>query len=266
MQRDKSRPFLEIFTLALNEDYRFPILEVFVFLFILVTFAFANLGAGLSGEDIAYNLTSSSLNPSLLVLMSLVFINLAYGLGSDIEKGIIQTYLSYPLKRHMILSAKLLSSIILPILILLSIQIPALYLLAPKIISEQINTVLLTYAAGLSPILLISGIILLITLLMKRGSLALASGITLYFMFSTISSMIMFTALATKSSITLKLLSIFYPNAALNLYYGIQAYPEAIKVWSPTFLEVAEYIGVSYLIAVSIFVVAYTYFCRRFGI
>jgi len=34
----KGKPFLEIFTLALNEDYRFPVLEFFVFLYSLGSF------------------------------------------------------------------------------------------------------------------------------------------------------------------------------------------------------------------------------------
>ncbi|MEM1990801.1 MAG: hypothetical protein QW782_09275 [Candidatus Bathyarchaeia archaeon] len=279
MQRGKGKPFLEVFALALNEDYRLPILEVFAFLLILTPFIFVSPGAYLtveisggnvtyklvSGARITYSLVFSTLGPSLPIFAILVFKNLAYGLGSDIEKGIIQTYLSYPLKRHMILSAKLLSSIILPLIILLSTQIPALYLLAPEIISQCIDTVLLTYIAGLSPMLLISGIILLVTLLLRRGGLALVSGITLYFVFSTASSMLMFMALAIKSPIILKLLSTFYPSTTLSLYYGIEAYL-ASEVWTPTFLEVVGYIGVSYLFTAFIFAIAYIYFCRRFSL
>lgn len=267
----RCKPFLEILSLALNEDYRFPILEVFAFLCVLATFTFASPGAyfsteGISGEGIAYNLTFSALGPSLFAFMILIFKNLAYEFGSDIEKGVIQTYLSYPLKRRSILSAKLLSSIILSLLILLGVQISALYLLAPETISQHFETVLLTYAANLSPMLFISGIILLATLLLRRGGLALVFGIALYFVFSIASSMLMFMALATKSPTTLKLLSIFYPSTALNLYYGMQAYPGAGEFWTPIFLEVAGYTIVSYLITIFTFAVAYIYFCRRFSL
>lgn len=285
MQRGKGKPFLEIFALALNEDYRFPIFEIFVLLFILAPFAFVTPGAffsigvsegysfltGVFEERVTYELASAVLNSSLPVFMILIFKNLAYGFGSDIERGIIQTYLSYPLKRHMILSAKLLSSIFLSLLTLIGTQIPALYLIAPEIISKNINTVLLAYLAGLSPILLISGIILLVTLLLRRGSLALVFGIILYFTFSMASSMLMFMASATKSPIILKMLSIFYPSTVLNIYYNTYYYNTyfgylAREVWTPTLLEAFGYIGISYLTAIITFAAAYTYFCRRFSL
>jgi len=280
MQRGKGKPFLEIFALALNEDYRFPILEVFVFLFILAPFAFVTPGAFFSRgiyegysfiidvyeERITYELASSVLNLSLPVFMILIFKNLAYGFGNDIERGIIQTYLSYPLKRYMLLSAKLLSSLFLSLLILIGTQIPALYLIAPEIISKNISTVLLTYLAGLSPILLISGIILLVTLLLRRGSLSLVFGIVLYFIFSMASSILMFMASTTKSPTILKLLSTFYPSTVLNIYYNAYSGYLAREIWTPTFLEAFGYIGISYLITTVTFAATYIYFCRRFSL
>jgi hypothetical protein len=220
--KGKGKAFLEVFASAVHEDYRFPILEIFVFFYALGTFALATLGSvpsmGASEEASAYSLTSSVLGTPLFVFVILVFKNLAYGLGSDIEKGVIQTYLSYPLKRRWILSAKLLSAIGVALLILLSIQILALYILAPSIVTSHFGTVLLTYAANLSPILFISSIILLTTLIVRRGGLALVFGIVLYFAFSIASSMLMFMAFATKSPTTLQILSFFYPSTALSRY------------------------------------------------
>ena len=267
----RGKPFLEVFASAVHEDYRFPILEIFVFFYALGTFAFASFGSvlstiGSSEEVVAYSLTSSVLGTPLFVFVILVFKNLAYGLGSDIEKGVIQTYLSYPLKRSRILSAKLLSAIGLSLLILLGIQIPSLYLLAPSIVASHFGAVLLTYAANLSPILFISGIILLATLIVRRGGLALVFGIILYFAFSIASSMLMFTAFATKSPTILQILSVFYPSTALSRYYGMRFYPGGEEFWTPTFKEVALYIGASYLITILTFAIAYIYFCRRFGV
>ncbi len=271
MKKGKGKPFLEVFASAVHEDYRFPILEIFVFFYALGTFALAGFGAvlstmGASEEAVAYSLTSSVLGTPLFVFVILVFKNLAYGLGSDIEKGIIQTYLSYPLKRRRILSAKIFSAIGLSLLILLGIQIPSLYLLAPDIVTPHFGVVLLTYAANLSPILFISGIILLATLIVRRGSLALVLGIILYFAFSIASSLLTFMAFATKSPITLQIISLFYPNIALSRYYGMQFYPGVGEVWTPTFPEVATYVGASYLITIFTLAIAYFYFCRRFGV
>lgn len=268
MQKGKGKAFLEILALSINEDYRFPLLELLAFFYALSTFAFADFRSIPSAtsleEGIAYNLTASVLGTPLFIFIILVFKNLAYGLGSDIEKGIIQTYLSYPLKRFWILTAKLSSAIVIAILVLISIQISSLYLLAPDIVSKYLNTILLTYAANLSPILLISGIILLITLLLKRGGLALVFGIILYFAFSTISSIMMFTANAIKSPILLRIISLIHPNTALNYYYT-SSYPGITRIWTPTISEVFLYIGMSYLITMITYSIAYIYFCRRFG-
>ncbi|MEM2463579.1 MAG: hypothetical protein QXY07_02725 [Candidatus Bathyarchaeia archaeon] len=270
MHKGEGKPFLEVLASAINEDYRFPILEIFVFLYALGTFALASfVGAlsttGVSNEAVAYSLTASVLGTPLFVFLILVFKNLAYGFGSDIEKGIIQTYLSYPLRRHQILSAKLLSAVGLSLLILLSIQIPALYLLAPDVIAGFFGTVLLTYAASLSPVLFISGIILLATLFIRRGGLSLVFGIILYFALSIVSSIMTFMAFATKSAVPLKVISIFYPNTVLNLFYHMQFLPGMEQVWTPTFLEVALYLGASYTITAFVFSLSYIYFCRRFN-
>ncbi|MBS7647722.1 MAG: hypothetical protein QXK93_01995 [Candidatus Bathyarchaeia archaeon] len=205
------------------------------------------------------------LGTPLFIFLILVFKNLAYGFGSDIEKGVVQTYLSYPLKRHQILSAKLLSAVGLALLLLFGIQIPALYLLAPDVVAGFLNTVLLTYAANLSPVLLISGIILLATLIIRRGGLSLVFGIILYFALSIASSMAMFMAFATRSPTSLKVIALFYPSTVLSRFYQMQFFPGMEEVWAPTFLEVALYIGASYAITAFVFTMAYIYFCRRFS-
>nr|NIR86604.1 hypothetical protein [Candidatus Bathyarchaeota archaeon] len=205
----KGKPFLEVFASALHEDYRFPILEIFAFLYALGTFVFASFGPpmpsrALSGEAIAYNLTASLLGLPLFIFIILIFKNIAYGLGSDLEKGIIQTYFSYPLKRRGILTAKLLSALGIALILFLTIQISALHVLAPDIVSPHLGTVLLTYAANLSYPLLIASIILLATLILRRGGLTVVIGIVLYFAMSIISSVATFVAFATESALALQ--------------------------------------------------------------
>ena len=100
----KGKPFLEVLASAIHEDYRFPFLEIFAFLYALGTFVFASFGVtitsqGTTNEAIAYTTVNSILNIPMFIFIILVFKNIAYGLGSDLEKGIIQTYFSYPLKR-----------------------------------------------------------------------------------------------------------------------------------------------------------------------
>jgi ABC-type transport system involved in multi-copper enzyme maturation permease subunit len=269
MRRRKGRPFLEVFASALHEDYRFPILEIFAFLYALGTFVFASfvttMSASATGELTAFSVTSSLLGMPLLIFIILIFKNIAYGLGNDIEKGIIQTFFSYPLKRCWILSAKLLSALGVALLIFLSIQISALYVLAPDVVAPYFGIVLLTYAANLSFPLLTTGIILLVTLVLRRGGLALVVGIVLYFALGIIGNLVMFIAFATKSALGLQIISVISPNFVLSRYYQYTPFGGG-EFWAPTFTDVLLYLGASYVIVASLFFVAYFYFSRRFGL
>jgi ABC-type transport system involved in multi-copper enzyme maturation permease subunit len=255
---------LEVFASALNEDYRFPVLELFAFLYALGTFVFASFGAvpapspGLPSEAVAYSVTSSILGTySLIIFLILVFKNVAYGLGRDLEQGIIQTYLSYPLKRHGILTAKLLSALLIAILLLLTIQISALYVLAPDITSQHLGTVLLTYTANLSPSLFLTGIVLLVTLIARRGGVALVVGIVLFFAMNIIGALGLFIASSTGSPVALQILAVISPGEALSRYYY------STELWTPTFSDVLLYVGASYALIAVLFFLGYRYFSRR---
>jgi ABC-type transport system involved in multi-copper enzyme maturation permease subunit len=266
---ERGRPFLEVFALALKEDYRFPTSEIFVLLFTLGTFVFSGFWSmmfysGVTSET-AYTLTSSALSVLLFVFILLIFKNIAYGLGSDIEKGIVQTYFSYPLKRRSILSAKLLSALGVSIALFLGAQILSLYILAPDVVAPHFGTVLLTYAANLSYPLLIAGVILLVTLVLRRGSLALFMGIILYFVLEIIQSLASFVSSATGSALSLQVMSVFSPNFALARYF--QFYGQTgIKVWVPTLAQVIAYVGAGYAIVVFVFLLSYFYFSRRMSL
>ncbi len=269
MTLGEGHPFLEIFASALHEDYRFPILEIFAFLYALGTFVFASFGSlitqePISGPSTAYTLTTSLLGMPLFIFIILIFKNIAYGLGNDLEKGIIQSYLSYPLKRRAILTAKLLSALGTALVLFLAIQIAGLYVLAPDIITPYIGTVLLTYAAGLSPSLLVAGILLLVTLVLRRGGLTLVIGIVLYFALSIISSLVLFVAFATNSPLPLQILAVISPNLVLSGYYAVNL-PLGSQPWTPTFSDVLLYLGISYAIIASLFAIGYLYFSKRFG-
>ena len=267
----KGKPFLEVLASAIHEDYRFPILEIFAFLYTLGTFVFASFGAlitpqTVTNESIAYILTSSLLGLPLFIFIILIFKNIAYGLGSDLEKGIIQSYLSYPLKRWGILTAKLLSAIGIAIILFLTIQIAALYVLAPDVISPYLGTVLITYAATLSPSLFVAGIMLLVTLALRRGGLTLVIGIVIYFAMSIISSVAMAVAFATNSKLPLQIMSVIAPNVVLAEYHSSITVPFAYELWTPAFSEVLLFMGISYAIIAFLFFLGYYYFSRRLGL
>jgi ABC-type transport system involved in multi-copper enzyme maturation permease subunit len=263
----RGRPFLEVFASALNEDYRFPILEIFAFLYALGTFVIAGLGTQFAqtGEAFAYTLVNSLSGLPLFIFFILILKNIAYGLGNDLERGVIQTLLSYPLKRRYILTAKLLSALGIALLLYLVIQIFALFIIAPDVILNYFTTIFLTYLASLSSTLLLAGLVLLLALLLKRGGLALIVGIVLYFALGIISSLVMFVASATGSDIAPRVYAVIAPNLVLQRYYGV-GLPFVREVWVPTFSEVLLYLGAGYLIVASVFAIGYIYFDRRLGI
>jgi ABC-type transport system involved in multi-copper enzyme maturation permease subunit len=269
-EKSKGRPFLEVFASALHEDYRFPILEIFAFLYVLSTFALTGVSfysqtTTLTEAAVAYQLTSSLLGLPLFIFVILIFKNIAYGLGSDLEKGIIQTYFSYPLKRRSILTAKLLSALSVAISLFLVFQISALYILAPDIVLPQLGTVLLTYVANLSYPLLITGVLLLLTLIIRRGGITLVVGIFLYIAWSVASGIISFFAYATESTMILQVFSFISPGTALGAYYSSTLNP-LTAFWEPTFSQVAISIVGSYAIVAVVFFIGYYYFSRRFNL
>lgn len=251
----------------MKENYRFPILEIFAFLYAFGTFIFAGLGATVaeSNEIFAHGLVNTLTGIPLFILLVLIWTNVAYGLGNDIEKGTIQTLLSYPLKRRSVLTAKLLSALGVALLLFLGIQLFALSLLTPEITRDYFGTIALTYAANLSSSLLMAGIVLLIALILKRGGLALVVGIVLFFSLSIVSSMVMFLAW-TGTELPSKAFALIYPNMALDRYYaGASPYGPS-GLWIPSFSEALIYIGASYAIVAFIFLLCYVYFDRRLGI
>jgi len=267
----KGRPFLEIFTCALDEDYRFPILEIFAFLFALGTFVFVGLGAysGQTEEALAYSLVSILCGfPLLFIFVVLILKNVAYGLGGDLEKGVMQTMFSYPLKRRYILTAKLLSGLGIAVLLFFGIQIFGLFLLAPDVIRTYPSTVFLTYAAHLcSPALLLAGLVLLLTLRLKRGGLALVIGFVLFLAGLVVSGFVTSIAYGTGSDLSLKIWAVINPNSALQRYYmGTPGFLLGEETWVPSFSEVLLYLGAGYLIVAALFVVGYVYFDRRLEI
>jgi ABC-type transport system involved in multi-copper enzyme maturation permease subunit len=269
----KGRPFLEIFTYVFDEDYRLPILEVFAFLFALGTFVFVDF-AGVydrTGETFAYSLISTLCGfPLLFIFVVLILKNVAYGLGSDLDRGVMQTLFSYPLKRRYILTARLLSGLGIAVVLFLGIQIFGLFLLAPDIMATYSNTVFLTYAAHLcSPALLLAGLVLLLTLRLKRGGLALIIGVILFLAGLIFSGEVTYIAYATDSDVLLKIWAVINPNSALQAYYyhmGASGFLFREEVWVPSFSEALLYLVTGYLIVAAIFIVGYIYFDRKLEI
>jgi len=283
----KARTFLEVFASALNEDFRFPALEIIVSIHTVGIFIILWVSTG-SGPGAQPGLVFQILQrgspeavkaiivSSLAGLWSFVFTspifgmlilkNIAYSLGNDLERGVIQNVLSYPLKRRYILTAKLLSSVGVVYMLMLGIQIFELFILVPDTVSQNIGFVLLTFMAALSCPLLVTGLVLLLTLLFKRGSIALFTGIGLYFSISVVMLLLITMAGVTSSDIPLKIAAILFPGIALGSHYQYGLDPSISKLWTPSFDESLFYIGAGYALAFFVLAMGYLYFERRLEI
>ena len=274
IERGKGRPFLELFASSLNEDYRFPILELFCFLYAVGAFIFASFtfglgGVGASSDAVAYGLTSSLLGFPLFIFAILILKNVAFGLGNDLEKGIIQTFFSYPIKRRWILSAKLLSAVGVGLLPFIGILTSALYVLAPDVVGPHLGIVILTFLTNLSQPLIITSIVLLITLLLRRGALGLVLGIVTYFAIAIIQGIVGVIAAFTNNVVGLQILSLISPNLIEARYFSTQSTGPMFGLsttWSPTFTDVLAYTAGSYVIVIVLFLLGYLFFSRKLNL
>jgi ABC-type transport system involved in multi-copper enzyme maturation permease subunit len=268
MNMRKGRPFLEILSSSLRGDYKFPILEFLTFLFLLSSFVFASFGGfgstEASEEYFVFHMANSLTGLPLFILVMLLLRNVASGIGNDLEKGTIQTILAYPLKRRSILTARLISAFVVAVALFLVIQISALFILANEMVARNLTVVFLSYAANISTALFTASITLLMTLLLRRGSLGIVVGIMFYFMFGILASLVSFVAQAMNSVLPLQIYSVISPIMGIHFYYGSMEFEHSF--WSPSFSEAMVYLGGAYAITASLLLLSYFYFCRRLNL
>lgn len=274
----KGSPFFEVFTSALLEDYRFPVLELFIFLYAIGTFVFASMAgivrladasAWMSNECLTFSLVSSLQQLPLYVFVVLLLKNVAYGAGNDLDKGVIQTLLSYPLTRKSILTAKLFSSIGVSLLLFLGTQIFSLFLIAPDLVLPNMGIVLLTYLAVLTFPLLLTALVLVLTLSLKRGGIALVIGVVLFFGIQILTTLFMMLAVSCNSDIPLKIYAIINPLFALQEHYdpgGVYPPIRWHEIWTVSYSDALLYLGAGYMLVILLFIIAYMYFERRLEI
>ncbi len=261
----KHTPFLEVLASSVKEDYRFPILEIFAFLYTLATFVFASIsGIGeqyvVSKNAVAFGLIYSLTRLTLVILTILMLKNIAYGLGKDLNNGLMQTYLAYPLKRRSFLAAKLFSSLGIALLLFVGIQLVGLFILSPDILSEKIDIVLVSYAGVLGNPLFIVSLALILSLFLKSGSSALLLGMIAYFASGILTLLVQVMAMVTSSSLPLKVLAVVDPVVALQRHYT-GGFPE--ELWVPTLNGALMYVGACYALVTLVFIAGFLYFERR---
>lgn len=215
--------FIEILAIFLKQDFSFPGLEIFTFLFAIGTLLEYSFTQGSNTTYIAFSYFGSggTISIPVLVLMILTWKNLSFGIGGDFEKGVMQTFLVYPLSRPSLLLARLLSAIGIPMILISATQIVALLIMTPGFATQQAFVLILSYLSILALPLLITIVVLLVCMFAKNSGTPLITGIVFYFAAGILFEVIV-SAIAVPSK-NLALLSFIYllnPTMAFQSYYN----------------------------------------------
>ncbi len=259
----KRTPFLQMLTIFLCQDFRFPIPEALFFVFTLSVFFFASLGSDTSEANVAFGYVSVVTVAPLLILMVLIWRNVSSGLGGDFEKGIMQTYLTYPLGRGRLYLARLVSSVGVTYALFAVSQFLAIVVVAPAFLARQAQTFLLAYAAAFGTPLLITALVLLTAVASKQAGLPLMMGVFSYLMVGLLVSLWVGIAQLYNNYVLLGALFILNPFTPLSEYFNGVGYNFGGVLIQPPTLAVAEsFVFVNYVLTVALFVAGYVWFTR----
>jgi len=116
--------------------------------------------------------------------------------------------------------------------------------------------------------LLLASIILFVTLLVRKGGIAIVLGIVMFFASSIFQSIALFIALVNRSPLLLQILSVINPSVALQYhYYNLSSIiGDGGTIWAPAFTEVLAYVGAGYLLVLAVLFMSYYFFSRRLSL
>lgn len=270
-ERGRGWPTLEILALDLKEAWRFPIPELLAFLYAFFPLIFTPIvrAAVIVGPEEARLLMgmNAASNTMVLITVALVLKNIAYGLANEIRKGLIQTYMTYPIGRGRLLLVKVISGTLVPVaFIALSVAV-CTGITFPDLAAEHFEVVLAGLACLLAAPLLLATFMLLAAIVVKRGGASLAVGIALIFAFEIATGMLFVAAGVTGEESLWRTCYLMEPFMAYLSYYEAPGLgpgpngPEALKLelW-----ECHAYLGSHYAIILALYALAFIYFLRRF--
>jgi hypothetical protein len=260
-----------MFAIFLKQDYQLPILETFAFLFATGVLLQSSLVQGYNETYIAYSYFGSGGTFALpiLIFMILIWKNISFGLGGDFEKGVMQTFLTYPLGRGRMLAARLLSSVGVAFGILSLAEFLVLLVMVPKFATRQMPTLILNYLSVLATPILITMIVLLVCVFVKKSGLPLTVGLISYFVMGLFLEFFVAYALETKNAVLLAVTYLLNPAIAFQSFYryhfnGGSTGLGISSTWGiPGFGDIATYLVGSYLVSAILLVVSILWFVRK---
>ncbi|MGC8674619.1 MAG: hypothetical protein ACP5TI_05835 [Thermoprotei archaeon] len=173
--------FSRFLKITIQEDFRFPVAEIFAFLMALAPLTLYVEGANYASlsDSQAFSYFSSALGLSGFLFLIMIFKNISFGLGSDLEKGVTNSFLTFPISRGKYLTAKLISGALLPFLMFMVAPLPLVIAYAPNF--GNYGALLLYWAITASGYMVIIGLMNLVAMATKKGATSLIAGLGLYF-------------------------------------------------------------------------------------
>ena len=261
-------PTLELLAIDLKETWRFPIPELLAFLYAFFPLMFGQMvrASGLPAEArllLGMNSASSLMN---FITFILILKNISYGLANEIRKGLVQTYLTYPVGRGRLLLVKVISGILVPVaFVVLSVGVFSA-VIVPELALEHVDVLLVGLACMLAGSLLPAALLLFVALLVKRGGTSLGVGIALIFALQITSSLLMLAASLTGWESAWRAYYVLSPFTAYLNYYSVPGSPGSMgqKTVELELWECHAYLASHYAIVIAFYVLAFIYFIRRF--
>jgi len=263
--------FLEMLSIFLRQDYHFPLLEIFAFLFVVGILLTSSLPPGYDETYIASSyFGSGAVSLPILVFMILVWKNISFGLGGDLEKGVMQTFLTYPLKRLRILGARLLSSVGVALVVLTLAELVVLLATMPAFAIQQASTLTLNYLAALALPILITAVVLVVCVFAKTSGLPLVVGLAFYFAAGLFLQFFVGYGVQTENSVLLGATYLLNPAIAFQEYYShfscgppSQGFICGATWGTPGLEAAAAYLVGSYFISIALLSISALWFTRR---
>ena len=269
--RKNESSFLEMLSIFLRQDYHFPLLEIFAFLFVVGILLTSSLPPGFDETYIASSyFGSGAVSLPIFVFMILVWKNISFGFGGDLEKGVMQTFLTYPLKRLWILGARLLSSVGVALAVLTLAELVVLLATMPAFAIQQASTLALNYLAALALPILITAVVLAVCVFAKTSWLPLVVGLAFYFAAGLFLQFFVGYGVQTENSVLLGATYLLNPAVAFQGYYShfscgppSQGFVCGATWGTPGLGAAAAYLVGSCFISIVLLLISALWFARR---
>ncbi len=225
----------------------------------------SSISAGGAATAFYYMAGQGGISLTSLIFVILVLKNLASGWGGDFEKGTMQTFLTYPLKRWKFLLARFISSFLLVLGLLALAEFSVVFLIAPGFASANFGSLALGFLTSLTLPLMVSAVVVLTVQWTKSGGVPFAVGLVAYFVILIFSAFLYSAANSGGYGNLAWFVYFLNPFYALTIHFngGPYYYPQYYGIPAPSFGQAEGLLAANLLLSTALIVVGWLLFARR---